>query len=199
MTKFSRYTDKDLIDLGAEAALGALDDGGVTIGDMDVLGCRQPLRGGERRRPAPAEADRPDRHPGVQRGQRVRDRRDRACARVYLADQGGRGRDGPRGRPRADGQGWACSARAARSKATKQGLRAVGSLRLGDARRGRARHRPHARRVRAGRHGVRRTSTTASASSSSPRWPRRTTPTRRSTRWRSTRSSSRSTRSWTPR
>ena len=37
MTKFTRYKDKDLVDLGAEAALGALDDGGVTIGDMDVL------------------------------------------------------------------------------------------------------------------------------------------------------------------
>jgi acetyl-CoA acyltransferase len=37
MTKFTRYKDKDLIDLGAEAALGALGDGGVAIGDMDVL------------------------------------------------------------------------------------------------------------------------------------------------------------------
>jgi acetyl-CoA acetyltransferase len=41
MTKFGRYPDKDVIDLGAEAALAALDDGGVTIQDMDVLaaGC----------------------------------------------------------------------------------------------------------------------------------------------------------------
>ena len=38
MTKFERYPDKDLIDLGAEAALAALADGGVTIQDMDVLG-----------------------------------------------------------------------------------------------------------------------------------------------------------------
>jgi acetyl-CoA acetyltransferase len=38
MTKFGRYPDKDLIDLGAEAAMTALDDGGVTIADMDVLG-----------------------------------------------------------------------------------------------------------------------------------------------------------------
>jgi acetyl-CoA acyltransferase len=38
MTKFGRYPDKDLIDLGAEAAMTALADGGVTIEDMDVLG-----------------------------------------------------------------------------------------------------------------------------------------------------------------
>src|SRR6266516_4742585 len=38
MTKFTRYPDKDLIDLGAEAALGALDDAGVTMADMDVMG-----------------------------------------------------------------------------------------------------------------------------------------------------------------
>src|SRR5436305_12039606 len=38
MTKFGRYPDRDVIDIGAEAALAALDDGGVTIKDMDVLG-----------------------------------------------------------------------------------------------------------------------------------------------------------------
>src|SRR5680860_668119 len=38
MTRFGRYPDKDLIDLGADAAMDALDDGGVTIHDMDVLG-----------------------------------------------------------------------------------------------------------------------------------------------------------------
>jgi acetyl-CoA acetyltransferase len=38
MTKFGRYPDKDVIDIGAEAALAALDDGGVSIKDMDVLG-----------------------------------------------------------------------------------------------------------------------------------------------------------------
>ena len=37
MTKFGRYADRDLIDLAAEASLVALDDAGVTIGDMDVL------------------------------------------------------------------------------------------------------------------------------------------------------------------
>src|SRR5689334_22545405 len=37
MTKFMRYKDKDLIDLGAEACLAALDDAGVTIQDMGVL------------------------------------------------------------------------------------------------------------------------------------------------------------------
>ena len=41
MTKFGRYPDKDLIDLGSEAALAALGDAGVTIFDADVLaaGC----------------------------------------------------------------------------------------------------------------------------------------------------------------
>src|SRR6202171_4427545 len=38
MTKFGRYPDKDVIDLAADAALAALDDGGVTIHDMGVLG-----------------------------------------------------------------------------------------------------------------------------------------------------------------
>jgi acetyl-CoA acyltransferase len=38
MTRFGRYPDKDLIDLGSEAALAALADGGVTIADIDVMG-----------------------------------------------------------------------------------------------------------------------------------------------------------------
>src|SRR6266545_1971304 len=38
MTKFGRYPDKDLIDLGADAALAALDDAGVTMANMDVMG-----------------------------------------------------------------------------------------------------------------------------------------------------------------
>ncbi len=37
MTKFGKHPDKDTIDLAAEAALGALGDGGVTIRDIDVL------------------------------------------------------------------------------------------------------------------------------------------------------------------
>src|SRR5438552_4214450 len=39
MTKFGRHVDKDWIDLASESALGAMKDGGVTIHDMDVLGC----------------------------------------------------------------------------------------------------------------------------------------------------------------
>lgn len=41
MTKFMRYKDKDLIDLGSEAATAALADAGLTIFDADVLaaGC----------------------------------------------------------------------------------------------------------------------------------------------------------------
>src|SRR3989440_12597084 len=37
MTKFSKYPDKDVVDLASEAALGALKDGGVTMKDMGVL------------------------------------------------------------------------------------------------------------------------------------------------------------------
>jgi acetyl-CoA acyltransferase len=37
MTKFGRYKDKDLIDLGAEACMTALDDAGASIADMDIL------------------------------------------------------------------------------------------------------------------------------------------------------------------
>jgi acetyl-CoA acyltransferase len=38
MTKFGRHGDKDLIDLASEAAMTAIDDAGVTIQDMEVLG-----------------------------------------------------------------------------------------------------------------------------------------------------------------
>jgi acetyl-CoA acetyltransferase len=37
MTKFMRYRDKDSIDLASDAALAALDDGGVSIFDMGIL------------------------------------------------------------------------------------------------------------------------------------------------------------------
>ncbi|MFN8104141.1 MAG: beta-ketoacyl synthase N-terminal-like domain-containing protein [Acidimicrobiia bacterium] len=37
MTPFRRYRDRDLTDLGAEAAFDALDDAAVTIQDVDVL------------------------------------------------------------------------------------------------------------------------------------------------------------------
>jgi len=38
MTKFGKHKDKDLLDLGAEAAIGALQDAGVTIADIGVIG-----------------------------------------------------------------------------------------------------------------------------------------------------------------
>ena len=37
MTKFGKHTDKDIIDLAAEAAMGALADGGVTMRDIGIL------------------------------------------------------------------------------------------------------------------------------------------------------------------
>jgi acetyl-CoA acyltransferase len=41
MTKFGKHTELDTVDLAAEAAMGALADGGVTMNDMGVLaaGC----------------------------------------------------------------------------------------------------------------------------------------------------------------
>src|SRR5262245_11263588 len=37
MTKFGKHPDKDTVDLASEAVMGALDDGGVTMRDIDVL------------------------------------------------------------------------------------------------------------------------------------------------------------------
>jgi acetyl-CoA acetyltransferase len=37
MTKFGKHSDKDVVDLAAEAAMGALADGGVTMADMGLL------------------------------------------------------------------------------------------------------------------------------------------------------------------
>ncbi|WP_419917537.1 thiolase family protein [Candidatus Poriferisocius sp.] len=39
MTAFGRYPEQDAVDLASTAALGALDDGGVGIADMDILAC----------------------------------------------------------------------------------------------------------------------------------------------------------------
>ncbi len=37
MTKFGKHTDKDVVDLAAEASMAALADGGVTMKDMQIL------------------------------------------------------------------------------------------------------------------------------------------------------------------
>jgi acetyl-CoA acetyltransferase len=37
MTKFGKHPDKDVVDLGAEAIMGALADGGVTMRDVGIL------------------------------------------------------------------------------------------------------------------------------------------------------------------
>src|SRR5581483_7830315 len=37
MTKFGKHPDKDVVDLAAEAAMGALKDGGVSMKDMGIL------------------------------------------------------------------------------------------------------------------------------------------------------------------
>ncbi len=46
MTKFGKHPDKDVVDLGAEAALGALADGGVTMKDMGILAAGNLMGGG---------------------------------------------------------------------------------------------------------------------------------------------------------
>jgi acetyl-CoA acetyltransferase len=46
MTKFGKHPDKDVVDLAAEAAMGALRDGGVTMADVEVLAAGNLLGGG---------------------------------------------------------------------------------------------------------------------------------------------------------
>jgi acetyl-CoA acetyltransferase len=46
MTKFGKHTDKDIVDLGAEAAMAALADGGVSIKDMGILAAGNLMGGG---------------------------------------------------------------------------------------------------------------------------------------------------------
>jgi acetyl-CoA acetyltransferase len=46
MTKFGKHPDKDVVDLAAEATLGALADAGVTMKDMGVLAAGNLLGGG---------------------------------------------------------------------------------------------------------------------------------------------------------
>jgi acetyl-CoA acetyltransferase len=46
MTKFGKYPDKDTVDLAAEAAMGALADGGVTMKQMGVLAAGNLMGGG---------------------------------------------------------------------------------------------------------------------------------------------------------
>jgi hypothetical protein len=75
MIKFGRYPDKTVPELGAEAALEALKDAGVTIKDVEMFGQPVPVqRDGRAAHPA---TDRPDRDAGDQRRQCLRDRLDR--------------------------------------------------------------------------------------------------------------------------
>ena len=47
MTKFGKHPDKDVVDLAAEATISALEDGGVTMNQMDILAAGN-LVGGNR-------------------------------------------------------------------------------------------------------------------------------------------------------
>ena len=46
MTKFGKHTDRDVVDLAAEAVTVALDDAGVTMSDIGVIGAGNLLGGG---------------------------------------------------------------------------------------------------------------------------------------------------------
>ena len=46
MTKFGKHTDKDIVDLAAEAVQAALADGGVTMRDMGILAAGNLMGGG---------------------------------------------------------------------------------------------------------------------------------------------------------
>jgi acetyl-CoA acetyltransferase len=46
MTKFGKHPDKDTVDLGSEAVMGALADGGVTMGEMGILAAGNLMGGG---------------------------------------------------------------------------------------------------------------------------------------------------------
>jgi acetyl-CoA acyltransferase len=46
LTRFGKHLDKDIVDLAAEAAMGALLDGGVTMRDMGVLAAGNLMRAG---------------------------------------------------------------------------------------------------------------------------------------------------------
>ena len=175
MTPFGRHLDRDVTDLAVEASLGALRDAGTTMRRRAGDGGRQPVRA-VHVRPAGAEADRPDRHPALQRAQRLRHRGHRHPLGDH-GDPGRRGRHRPGRRRGAD-------------------VVRLGALPDVQARPRRAPSRPRAATATCcppracsapGTCGAcsprpastTPASTTASASSSSPRWRRRTTPTRR--------------------
>ena len=103
MTKFGKHPDKDTVDLAAEAVRGALADGGVTMKDMGIIGAGNLMAARCRHRAVAPEADRPDRHPRLQRGQRLRHRGHRAAGRLH-GDQGRRDRHGPGLRRREAGR-----------------------------------------------------------------------------------------------
>jgi acetyl-CoA acyltransferase len=46
MTKFGKHPDKDVVDLAAEATMGALDDGGVKMKQMQILAAGNLMGGG---------------------------------------------------------------------------------------------------------------------------------------------------------
>ena len=80
MTKFGKHPDKDTVDLAAEATMGALADGGVTMRDIGILAAGNLMGGGLGIGQAIQKQVGQTGIPVYNVVQRVRDRRDRACA-----------------------------------------------------------------------------------------------------------------------
>ena len=191
MTKFGKHPDKDVVDLGAEAAMAALADSGLTMRDVGVLAAGNLMNAS----------------PGSGNSCRSRSVRPacpcnvaNACATGATAlAHGDHGRQGRRGR-RRDGR--------RRREAGRRGLLGGGGQAKKDANEWTPKGRYGAVALVDGRIGTETmpgvfaqigmeygTATAARASSCSPRSPRRTMPTRRRTRSPPTRSASRSRRS----
>ena len=102
MIKFGRFPEKSVPQIGAEAALMALDDCGLTIQDMQALFCGNLGQGERDGRPTHPAADWPDRDTGRQLRERVRHGRD-GVPRSLDFRQGGSLRSRHRGGCRTDG------------------------------------------------------------------------------------------------
>ena len=175
MTKFGKRPDKDTVDLAAEAAQSALADGGVTMADIGVLAAGNLMGGGlgsarrcRSRSARPASPSTTSRT----RARRARRRCARRSWRSRPASATWASRSGSRSSPVR-----ACCPVGAAPADTE--WTAAGPLRRGRRGRRTHRHRHDARRLRAGRHGVRPQVRRYQLRAVRRASPRRTTRTRR--------------------
>ena len=87
MTRFGKHPHADLVDLASEAAMGALDDGGVTMAQMQILVWGSALGGGMGQMLQKQIGQ--TGIPGIQRYQRLRHRCHSTAYRDHV-DQGRR-------------------------------------------------------------------------------------------------------------